>query len=143
IHPAGDGGMPSRGQVSSARTKASCTASWASSMLPSWRTSTAIALPESRRKASATRAETSSRGAFTGSSLRLERTHLDRAAARCRGLGSAGQCRVEVGQLEDPEAADALLGLRERAVGRDGGALGRVHDGGGRGLLQATGEDVL
>src|SRR5690606_8837253 len=127
-------------------TNASCTASSASSMLPSWRTSTAIALPESRRKVSATRAETSSSRrvtSLTGCLLRLEGAHLDGGAARRGGLGRARERRTEVGKLQHPEAADALLGLGERAIGGDGRALGRVHDGRGRGLLKATGVDHL
>ena len=50
IQPAGAGGTPLSGQRCSAVTKASCTASSASAMSPSDRTSTATARPYSRRK---------------------------------------------------------------------------------------------
>jgi hypothetical protein len=50
IQPAGAGGMPSTGHRDSAVVNASCTASSASEMSPSPRTSTATARPYSRRK---------------------------------------------------------------------------------------------
>ena len=79
IQPAGDGGIPSRGHTSSARTKASCTASSAASMLPSIRTSVATARPRSRRKASAaTSAAAVRRWLQVFGDVRLERSQLPR-----------------------------------------------------------------
>src|SRR5712691_12329168 len=64
--------------------------------------------------------------------LVLERAHLDRPAAGLRSLGSQFECRVQVRGLDDPEAADLLLGLGERPVGGDdlaalGSDYGRVR----------------
>jgi len=53
IQPAGPGGTPSTGHVTSAVATASATASSATLMSPSPRTSTATALPYSARKTAA------------------------------------------------------------------------------------------
>ena len=55
----------------------------------------------------------------SGAGLVLERADLDLARAGLRALGGPLQRGVEVGQLDDPEAAEPLLGLGERAVGDD------------------------
>ena len=53
----------------------------------------------------------------SGLGVVLEGTDLDRALAGDGGLGGPGQGGVEVGGLDDPEAAELLLGLGEGAVG--------------------------
>ena len=50
---------------------------------------------------------------------------------------------VEVGGLDDPEAAEVLLRLGERAVGDDGLAVLRVHDGCDLGRFEAAAEHPL
>ena len=50
---------------------------------------------------------------------------------------------VEVGRLDDPEAAEVLLGLGERAVGHHGVAFGRVHDRRDVGRFEAAAEHPL
>jgi len=42
----------------------------------------------------------------------LKRTHLDLGAACLRPLSGERQGRIEVGRLDDPEAAEALLRLQ-------------------------------
>ena len=49
----------------------------------------------------------------------LERSDLNRFAAGPSRLGGDSECRIEVRHLYDPEPADVLLGLGERAVGHD------------------------
>ena len=51
--------------------------------------------------------------------LVLERADLDGGPAGLRALGGPGQGGVEVSRLDDPEAAQLLLGLGERTVGDD------------------------
>ena len=57
--------------------------------------------------------------------LVLERADLDRAHARGGALRRPRERGVEVGRLDDPEAAELFLRLGERAVGDDRVAAGR------------------
>jgi hypothetical protein len=71
--------------------------------------------------------------------IRLERTHFDLALAGLGALGRPGEGGVEVGDVDDPEAADVLLGLEVRAVGDDGLARGGIDHGRGLGRHQTVG----
>ena len=62
------------------------------------------------------------------------------AAAGGRAAGGQRQGGVEVGRLDDPEAAELLLGLGEGAVGGDGLGAGGVDHRGHVGGVQAAGE---
>src|SRR5262249_3896534 len=73
----------------------------------------------------------------------LDRAALDGAAARLRAAARDLQGLVEVGGLDHPEAADLLLALGERAVGRDDLAALRPDDRGGVRREQAPAEDPL
>ena len=73
--------------------------------------------------------------------LVLERPHLDRAPAGDRRLGGPGQRGVEIGRLDDPEAAELLLRLGERAVGRHDLAALRLDDGRRVRRVQPAAED--
>src|SRR3954454_8364664 len=111
--PPGLGGTPESGHVSSAATSASPAASSARSMSPKRRTSEAIRRPYSSRKTCSTAIAPLGRGppsVTSGSGEAVERTDLDLAAARLRPLGRELEGHVEVGGVDDPEAADDLLG---------------------------------
>jgi hypothetical protein len=66
---------------------------------------------------------------------------LDWLPDRCGGLGCPGERGVEVLGLDDGEAAEVLLRLREGAVAGHHLAAGQAHDGGGVGFVQPAGED--
>src|SRR6201986_1411202 len=115
IHAPGLGGWPSDGHLATARVKASWTASSAASMSPRKRIRVATQRPYSRRKTAST---------FTWSEFarharrhqlvdvpHLERGDLDRPPARDRGELGPLQGRVQVGDVDDPEPAEVLLGL--------------------------------
>src|SRR5213595_1231256 len=77
-------------------------------------------------------------------SLRLrlaERTDLDRLHDAGGRLRSPADRSVEVVGLDDVEAAEVFLRLREGAVGGQHLAVGHAHHGGGVGFVQAAGED--
>ncbi len=117
IHPPGFGGTPAAGQRSAATRNASWTASSAMSMSPKRRIRVATARPDSSRKTCSTwLAAAPVTDSYAGSSWN-GRTSTG-AAAGDGGLGGPRQRGVEVGGLDDPEAAELLLGLGERAVGR-------------------------
>lgn len=50
---------------------------------------------------------------------------------------------VEAGRLDDPEAAEVLLGFQERPVGEQGPAAPGVDHGRGRGRCEAAGDDPV
>src|SRR4051795_545850 len=112
--PPGLGGTPESGHFSRAATSASPAASSAMAMSPKRRTSEAIRRPYSSRKTRSTAAASRCIGCPSGA---LEGTDLDLAAARLRALGREPERHVQVRCLDDPEAADDLLGLEVRAVG--------------------------
>src|SRR4051794_24233226 len=105
IQPPGFGGIPRTGHCSAATANASATESSARSMSPRTRIRVAVQRPASRRKISASGSAT-----FGG-------PDLDRAFAGGGGLGRPVERGVEVGGLDDPEAAHLLLGLGVGAVG--------------------------
>src|ERR1022692_4894650 len=147
IQPPGLGGRPVSGHFCTATTKASWTASSASSMSPRRRTSVATARPYSSRNTPAM-AEASKGGCvmsaarvLLASGAVLERAHLDRAAAGFRRLRRPRQRRIQVGRLDDPESAELLLGLGEGAIGGEYLAVAHPHHGRDAGRLQAAGED--
>src|SRR5262245_32829274 len=120
-HAPGGRGMPSRGQRSRAVVNASCTASSASSRSPRTRVRIATALDHSSRKTRSTSGCTQA--------LLQNRADLDRA----RVLRGGYQCGepdrlVEVGQVDDEDAAEDLLRLRERAVGHEALAVADPYD---------------
>src|SRR5262245_57506285 len=120
IQPPGFGGTPVTGQRSAAMANASATASSARSMSPRMRISVAVHRPASRRNT------------VTRSSLTLHRTHLDRSCAGGGGLRGPFEGGVQVGSLDDPEAAHLLLGLGVGAVGHRHLTVLGPDDGGGR-----------
>src|SRR5215211_52327 len=128
IHPPGFGGTPDAGHRSAAVAKASATASSARSTSPRTRISVAVQRPASRRKIAAS------------SSFTLERADLDGALAGRGGLPSPLERGIEVGCLDDPEAAHLLLRLGVGAVRHRRLALVRADDRGGAGRLQAAAE---
>src|SRR5688572_4687070 len=126
IQPAGLCGNPRSGQVRSACSKASWTASSAKSKLPVTRIRAATARPASWRN----RWSTSLRVSAVGSALRLVRelldwSQLDRAKHCAGAAASRFDSLVCVGDVEDVVAAELLLGFGERPVSDDGFAIGR------------------
>ena len=118
IHPAGLGGTPLCGHRSSAAAKASCTASSALSMSPHTRTSTDTARPYSSRKTRSISddGEHRSRRRSAVASPWNGRTSIG-SRRRARVAQPPLERVVEVGRLDDREAAEVLLALDERAVG--------------------------
>src|SRR5215213_2223351 len=137
-HAPGRRGTPSRGQVSSARSKAPWAHSSARSQSPVVRIRVATIRPHSSRKASATAASTrpATRGGLVGPPPQLttlpfpKRPDLDRAELRNRVPGGHLDGIVEVGALDDVEAPHLLLGLRERAVREQDLVFANPHRGG-------------
>src|SRR6266702_4083644 len=147
----GFSGTPRSDQVASAATKASCTHSSAMSRSPAMRTVAASTNAHSRRCASA-RTWLTSVTAWRSPRLlrlcpRLGRVHhrpdLDPAGGS-RALLGERDGPVQVGGLDDVEAAQGLLGLHERPVGDGGVARLPAADRGGRGrrLKGLAGEDL-
>ena len=100
IHPAGLVGIPRIGQVRSASTNASWTASSARSKLPVARIRAATARPASRRN----RRSMSRRVSAVASALRLirellDRTQLDRAVHRARPTAPRFDRLVHIGDI--------------------------------------------
>src|SRR6476646_2269651 len=129
-------GTPSRSQASTAVRNASWAHSSARSRSRVRRTVAVSTWAHSRRCASASASRTSSRCAAKRSALLRElhdRAHLDPAERR-RAQAADLQGVVEVLGLDEVEAAERLLGLRERAVGDDVAA----DRGGGGGRLQGV-----
>src|SRR2546421_6793195 len=145
IQPPGLGGRPSRAHVRRATANASCTASSARSMSPKARTTAAIDRPDSSRKIWPT-ARSSSLGtesmscSLSGLGYVSERPDLDRLRDCCAGLRGPGERCVEVVGLDDVEAAEVLLRLRERAVGGQHLAVGHAHDRCGVDVVQSAAE---
>src|SRR5215216_3428030 len=94
IHPPGLGGTPVAGHFWRATTKASCTASSATSRSPKRRVRVATARPNSSRKVASTSAVPTVTGSALG--LVLERAHLHRGPAGGRGPSGEGERLVEV-----------------------------------------------
>src|SRR6266705_1214700 len=145
IQPPGLGGRPSRAHARRATANASCTASSARSMSPKARTRTAIDRPDSSRKIWPT-AGSSSLGtesmscSLSGLGYVSERPDLDRLRDCCGGLRGPGERCVEVVGLDDVEAAEVLLRLREWAVGGQHLAVGHAHDRCGVDVVQSAAE---
>src|SRR5688572_4821715 len=128
IQPAGLCGNPRSGQVRSACSKASWTASSAKSKLPVTRIRAATARPASWRN----RWSTSPRVSAVASALRLVREILNRSqldrAEHCSGTAASRFDRlVCVGNVEHVVAAELLLGLGKGSVSDDRLAIGRPH----------------
>src|SRR5712692_7312922 len=143
IQPPGLGGRPSPGHLLKATANASCTASSARSMSPKTRIRAATDRPDSSRKIRPTSAE-SSLGAVsrTPSSLEdAERTDLDRVPDGRGSLRRPSESSIEVLGLDDVEAAEVFLGLREGSVGGQYLAVRHADDGGGVGPVQGAAED--
>src|SRR6266571_8526232 len=146
IQPPGLGGRPSAGHLRRATANASWTASSATSMSPKTRIRAATDRPDSWRKIRPTSASPSLGAACTsptrsGLGFAPEGADLDRLPDRGGGLRRPGERSVEIGGLDDVEAAEVFLRLREGAVGGQYLAAGHAHDGGGVGFGQAAGED--
>src|SRR6266545_1646062 len=142
IQAPGLSGMPRSGHTCMATTNASWTASSARSKSPSTRISEAVARPDSWRN----RRSTSSGDASLGSRFLDQvaglvedhhRADLDRPELRARDLGRPLDRLVEVFDVEDVEAAELLLALRERTVGHLTVALADADGGGGRRGVEA------
>src|SRR6266508_5581838 len=146
IQPPGLGGSPPRGHLRKAMANASCTASSARSMSPKARMRAATDRPDSSRKIQPISAS-SSLGAASGSrtlsgvGVIPERTDLDRLPGGGGRLRRPGERSVEILRLDGVEAAEMLLRLRERAVGRQHLAIRHPHNSGGVGPVQGAGED--
>src|SRR6476660_8243197 len=136
--PPGLGGTPVSGHRSVATTNASWTISSAMSMSPKRRTRVATTRPDSSRKI---RSSSGASMAGTDRSLVLERTHLDRTHASDGALGRPLERGVEVGCLDDPEAAELLLGLRERTVRSHRFATGGANHCRDLGRVETAAED--
>src|SRR5438067_7089412 len=147
IQPPGLRGCPSPGHLRKATANASCTASSAMSMSPKTRTSAATDRPDSSRNIRPTWASSSLPVASTpctlsGLALIPERADLDRRLHAIGGLRRPRECGVEILGLDDVEAAEVLLRLREGPVGGQYlAAVGHAHDGGRVGLVQTAAED--
>src|SRR5205823_13026386 len=70
-----------------------------------------------------------------------ERADLDRLRDCCGGLRGPGERPVEVVGLDDVEAAQVFLRLREGAVGGQHLAVGHAHDRCGVGVVQGAAEE--
>ncbi len=130
-------GTPSRGQVSSARSVASCTASSARARLPVQR----VRVASTSRPDARTRVARVSVGSVTQVVRPAEvddRSHLDGATPGGGDPGRPGDRLVEVRALEEVEAGERLLRLGVRAVGRDDvpALLADAHGGGRRGRVE-------
>src|SRR5207253_385842 len=117
----------------------------ARSISPKARTRTAIDRPDSSRKIWPTAASSSLRVAsmsysLSGSGYVSERADLYRLRDRCGGLRGPGERCVEVVGLDDVEAAEVFLRLREWAVGGQHLAVGHAHDRCGVGFVQGAAE---
>src|SRR5438093_5736343 len=145
IQPPGLGGSPSPGHLRRATANASCTASSATSMSPKMRIRAATDRPDSSRKTRPTSASSSVGAASTSPTLSgvglPEGTDLDPLHDDGGGLRRPSECSVEVLGLDDVEAAEMFLRLREGAVGGQYLALRYAHDGGGVGFVQSAAED--
>src|SRR5215510_9784931 len=126
--PRGSAGTPLNGQVESARTRASCTASSARSSraAPSRRASRATIWPALWRKRCSTSASTPDVTLNSAPPARvLDLAHLDAAGALEVGMGREDlEHLVVAAGLDQPEPAHDLLGLGVRPVGH--GHLARV-----------------
>src|SRR5207249_9345576 len=120
-------------------------ASSARSMSPKARTRAAIDRPDSSRKTWPTAASSSLGTASMSCSVSglgyvSERPDLDRLRDCCGGLRRPGERCVEVVGLDDVEAAEMFLRLREGAVGGQHLAVGHTHDRCGVGFVQGAAE---
>src|SRR6185437_5562506 len=142
IHAPGLAGWPSDGHRATATVNASCTASSAALMSPRKRIREATQRPYSRRKTASTVTTPGSTAARTRSQLagrarrqqlvdapHFERGKLDWPPARDRGELGPLQGRVQVGDVDNPEPAEVLLGLRVRPVGNQEVITGLAHHG--------------
>src|SRR5215510_10060155 len=126
--PRGSAGTPLNGQIESARTSASCTASSARSSraAPSQRASRATIWPALWRKRCSTSASTPDvTPPSTPAARVLDLAHLDAAGAFEMRVGRQDLEHLVVATgLDEPEAAHDLLGLDVRPVGH--GHLARI-----------------
>src|SRR3989454_8055747 len=146
IQPPGLGGSPPTGHLRRATANASCTASSATSMSPKTRIRAATDRPDSSRKIWPTSAPSSLGAASMSCSLSglgyvSERADLDRLRDGGGGLRRPGERGVEVLGLDDVEAAQVFLRLREGTVGGQHLAVGHAHDRCGVGLGQGAAEE--
>src|SRR5712692_1403459 len=123
--------MPETGHATSAASTASWTSSSARSKSPSRRTSAATSRLASSRKTAAS--------AAFGSVLVDDRAHLD-GSLRRPGLGQLER-RVQVRDVDQGEASDALFGFHEGAVGHHRLAVLEADGGRGAGRLQLLAAD--
>src|SRR5918993_6020927 len=108
-------------------------------MSPRRRTRTATARPWCSRK---TRSISGAAGDVMRSSLGVvERPDLDRDGGRRDQLAPPLQRGVQVGDVDDREAADVLLALGERSVDHEDVAVLRPQRGGGARRAQPAAED--
>src|SRR5581483_2701343 len=78
-----------------------------------------------------------------GTQRLLDRPHFDGTQSRRRPLRCHAQRLVEIGGLDQEEAAELLLGLGERAVGDGSAAVAHLDRRGGARALQRLGRDQL
>src|SRR5918992_1149380 len=122
-------------QCSSAAVKASWTASSARARSPVARASTATERPHSSRKTSAS--------SVNARSPLDERPDLHRRLGRDWHAGGEVDRLVQIGALDEEEAADLLFRLGERAVRDDGLAVADLHAPGGLRLIELEAVDPL
>src|SRR5213593_1019285 len=142
----GFAGVPAPGHRSIAVANASWSASSATSKSPSRRMRVARIRPCSARKISSRRMAAWWKSYSTGRQRARDRLlwrahpngpHLDRVApAQQRVAGRDRERLVEVLDFDDAVAAQLLLGLGERAIGRDRLAVLQPHGRGGAGQVQ-------
>src|SRR5262245_31269347 len=139
-------GSPSRGHRSSATRTASCSASSAASKSRSMRMSGPSTCPAWARYRAASRS--SGRGTSTRLRAEVRRqvhhwANLDRTVLRTGDAAGQLEGTVEVLAVDDVVAAEDLLGLRERPVGRRRPAAADPHGGGGLDALERLAADEL
>src|SRR6266545_3284307 len=114
-------------------------------MSPKTRIRAATDRPDSSRKIRPTSASSSLAAASRSRTLSglcgAEGTDLDRLPDGGGGLRRPGERGVEVLGLDDVEAAEVFLRLREGAVGGQYLAGGHAHHGGGVGFVQGAAAD--
>src|ERR1051326_6311235 len=122
-------GGPSMGQRSRATSRASCSASWASSK------SRTVPISEARMR-SASRAKVSDITCRVVSIVGLylpvlvefhHRTNFNGAASSCGDAGSQGNCFVEVFAIHQVVATELLFGLGKWTIGGQGFAIADAH----------------
>src|SRR5262249_20712157 len=139
-------GTPFSGQVVSAARSASPSASSAPATSPAGAERSATSRPYEARATASTARRASSIAALLLPDRRVELvvhgSHLERAGRRRGAPRRPLERRVQRGELEDHEAAELLLGLRERTVLHAPLAVAHPHRGARHHVLERRAVDV-